>query len=227
MPTSRLQRRNVDSENDDIVFSSQVPEMIFQHMTEARKYHILDLGPPVQENVTLFSGQNIRHYIDDLQSSLDVFSETLIDVDASDISSHCFGAKEFAQFLPYSADTRFDVILLWDLPNYLNEQSIEALVSHLGQYCRRGALLYFLVYIHKEMPIRPSRMHFQNLEQVVYYPRLPIEECSPRYTPKHLEKMMSGFTIYRLYLLGNGLQEHVFRFEKPLDRPNLTIIGNR
>lgn len=225
MSIPRLQHRNVYSESDDVAFSSHVPEMIFQHMGEDKKFHILDLGPPIQENVTLFSNRNIRHYIDDLQSSLDLSSETLVDDEASGLSSRCFGAKEYAQFLPYSPDTRFDVILLWDLLNYLNEKSIEALISHLGQFCRRGTLLHFLVYIHKGMPKYPSRMHFQNVESVVYHPRLPIEGCSPRYSPKHLEKIMSGFTIYRLYLLGNGLQEHVFRFEKPLDRPNLTILG--
>ena len=222
MSTSNPLQQLTVSDNDGSTFSSRVPETISQHMGEDRKYHILDLGPPTQENVIFFSQRNIRHYIDNLQGSLNLKADSLSDIDDD---SRNFGIDEFERILPYSNDILFDVILLWDLPNYLNEKSIDALIRHLGQFCRRGALLYFLVYSQKEMPVYPARMHFEDVDHLNYLPQLPIEKRSPRYSPKQLEKLMAGFTIYRLFLLGNGLQEHVFRFEKPLERPNLTILG--
>ena len=224
MSRSSSEYRNLGLQTGDLVFSSRVPEMIFQHMGEERKYHILDLGPPTQENVTLFSKPNVKFYIDDLRGNLSS-SRPDLEFGVSSLRALKFSATELSQLLPYSPDTRFDVILLWDLLNYFNETSIEALISHLGQFCRRGALLYFLTSTHREMPTRPARMYFQNKNQVKYSSQSPIEECSPRYSPKHLEQIMSGFTISRLYLLANGLQEHLFRFEKPLDHPNLTILG--
>jgi len=223
MSTSPTLRQLTVSDSDESIFTSRAPETIFQSMSEDRKYHILDLGPPIQENVIFFSQRNTKHYIDNLQGSMDLTADS---ISGSGDASHQLSVEEFERFLPYSNDVRFDVILLWDLPNYLSEKSIEALIKHLGKFCRRGALLYFLVYSQKEMPIHPARMHFEDIDHLYYQPQLPIKEHSPRYSPKQLEKLLTGFTIYRLFLLGNGLQEHVFRFEKPLDRPNLTILGN-
>lgn len=106
-----------------------------------------------------------------------------------------------------------DIVLCWDLPNYLTLPALKALMRSIGQRCRGGTIAHALIYYaEREMPASPGLF-------------VPTEHCgltdlsepgpwidAPRYSPEALADNMAGFAIDRARLLSNGMQEFLFRF---------------
>lgn len=106
-----------------------------------------------------------------------------------------------------------DIVLCWDLPNYLELPALKALMRSIGHRCRGGTLAHALIYYaERDMPGSPGRF-------------VPTEHCglmdlsdtsdwvqAPRYSPEELGDHMAGFAIDRARLLSNGMQEFLFRF---------------
>ena len=72
-----------------------------------------------------------------------------------------------------------------------------------------GSRLYFL--IHHSAEIAETAPAFElELDDVLHYSTDACTRAAPRYPPKQLEQLMPGFEIEKLYLMSNGLQEHLF-----------------
>lgn len=105
-----------------------------------------------------------------------------------------------------------DLILCWDLPNYLTLDALSALMHAVGRRARPGAVAHALIcYADREMRDSPGRFVPTSDGELTDFGTPGLAVAAPRYSPEDLQKNMGPFVIDRARLLRNGMQEYQFR----------------
>ena len=167
-----------------------------------RKMTVLDLGSTVGSNVEFLSQFGCKLFIEDLYTA---HSTRVPSGEGGDLA----GPQFFAEFLSLPEDTRFDVILAWDLFNYLNRKELPAFAEQLRKYTNSGALLFSLISYHKTIPAQPYRFKIKDEQHLVYDRRTSGERPSPRLAPAEVTNLLKGFRVDRSFLLKHGIQEYL------------------
>lgn len=111
-------------------------------------------------------------------------------------------------------DDAIDVVFCWDLPNYLTLSALSALMSAIGRRARTGALAHVLIsYAECDMKEHPCRFVPTADGELIDHSATSAAIVAPRYSPEDLGKSMGRFAIDRARLLGNGMQEFLFRLD--------------
>ena len=169
----------------------------------ADRRHVLDLGRPCGENVQFFSGLNYKVTIADFFDSLTEAAVT------ARRGPEPFGAA-CTDLLGFTKETRFDLVLVWDLFNYLSLDEIGVLMLHLGRYCAVSARLLALVSIYQRIPDRPFRCFALSSGRVRYECETAGERESPRHREPDLLTRLAGFEVETSLLLKGGMREYGF-----------------
>jgi hypothetical protein len=163
---------------------------------------VLDLGPALGANVAFFGGRPCSLYIADLPHSL---------FDAG-MAPPPRRRGAFAQMLERDlpTDQKFDIILAWDLLNYLEIEEIGDLSRCLAGMSHADASLFALIATHKTMPARPSVFRIADPERLSYRLDSGAQRAAPMWKEPDLRRAMADFEIETTYLLRNGMQEYLF-----------------
>jgi len=175
---------------------------LLDELPEDRSSRVLDLGSASGRNVDFLSQYACKIQIEDLYASLPV-----ADGEAPEVP------PPFERILVFDPAAQFDVILAWDLLDYLDRESIRALVSYLARFCRPNSLLLAFSSTQKEIAERPVRFRFVDGDTLEYDLDSPNKRTGPRYTPRDLTHMFAGFRVQQSFLLKNGIQEYLFARE--------------
>src|SRR6185295_237015 len=167
-----------------------------------RRVTVLDLGSAVGGNVEFLSQYGCKMFIEDLYAALSTRKGS---GEEDDIA----GPEFFAEFLSLPEDTRFDVVLAWDLFNYLRRKELAYFGEQLRRYTRPGALAFALMSYHKQIPAQPFRFKIQDEEHLIYDRRTAAERPSPRFVPSEITGLLKGFRVDRSFLLQHGIQEYL------------------
>jgi hypothetical protein len=162
---------------------------------------VLDLGPAAGANVSFFAELNCKLFIADFNSSL--FGAT----NPADRAT----ALEHALARDIPAGESFELILLWDLLDYLDDAEIRILATRLRPVCHEKTLLYAMISIRKEIPDRPSRFEIRDAGSISYSPGSQLQRASPLHKEPDLAKLMPDFEVESTFLLRHGVQEYLFR----------------
>ena len=109
-------------------------------------------------------------------------------------------------------DDGIDLVFCWDLPNYLTLDALSAFMAAIERRARPGALAHALIfYAGRDMKERPGRWIPTAEGDLVDSGAPGATTAAPRYSPEDLGKHMGRFAIDRARLLGNGMQEFLFR----------------
>ena len=184
--------------------SLALPDLLSQ-LHPDRRLHILDLGPAIGSNVAFWTGRHLCTVeVADLYPSLVAASRA--DPDAA-----------MAAALPDNGSRPFDVVLAWDVFNYLDRPRLAALGARLAARSRPGTLLLALLWTGKEIPAEPGRFLIQDDSHLVYGVDLARTRPGPRYRPSEIAAVTRGFATDRSFLLRHGVQEYLLVRER--DRP--------
>ncbi|HWM27996.1 MAG TPA: hypothetical protein VNQ14_06030 [Woeseiaceae bacterium] len=184
--------------------------LLVEQLDADRRSVVLDLGAVSSPMLSLLAGSHCRVEIADLAS----------DGGIERMNSATPGDDDLVQIaeslLPkHRADAdAVDVVLCWDLPNYLKPEAMSALMSAIAGRARPGARAHALiVYSERSMPDRPGR--FVPIEDLKLVNRgaSATQIQAPRYSPESLGRIMGRFTIDQGRLLANGMQEFLFRLQ--------------
>lgn len=178
--------------------------LIGARLQDYPRSRVLDFGLPTANKLDYFSSGGARIFWNNLPGGV---GDVLRNGSHGDLP-RVGDLKQF--FLPGDSE-RFDVILLWD---YLEHVSFPAARDLLGQLLERfspGCWIYFLISQSSAVPERPAEIDI-TLDQCLRYTTVPETRTAPRYAPKVMEQAMPGFQILKLYLMRNGVQEHLFRY---------------
>jgi SAM-dependent methyltransferase len=179
---------------------------LFQKLRSDRKCHVLDLGTSVGINVEFLTEFASKIYIEDLYSTLD--SSWVAAQNGELVEEPPFG-----EWLPFPKNTRFDIILSWNVLDYLKSEDIRALIRYLNDFCRPGTLLFALSSRLKEIPARPTQFKILDEQTLMYMFESSQMRPSPRHTPLDFTHMMVGFRVHNSFLLKHGMQEYLFIHE--------------
>lgn len=105
-----------------------------------------------------------------------------------------------------------DLVFCWDLPNYMELEALSGLMAGIAGRARPGAIAHALIYYSgRDMPGRPGRFVPDAGGDLTDHRPAGEAIPAPRYSPEDLGRSMGGFGIDRARLLGNGMQEFLFR----------------
>lgn len=173
-------------------------------LQQPRRYHILDLGPAVGANVQFLSSRlACKLTIEDL------FGHPSLTHCSKPVGPHALqGVLEHFN-IAYS-NICFDVILGWDLFNYLEYDAISSLSQTVRGSCQPGTLMFLLILTHNEIPAQPMRFRIIKGTHLAYERGSKAMIPGPQRTPGRIESIMPGFHLWRSFLLRNGVQESIF-----------------
>ncbi|MEE4297095.1 MAG: hypothetical protein V2J20_10840 [Wenzhouxiangella sp.] len=164
---------------------------------------VLDLGNIRSGTVELFATYRCRL---DIANLPDVLPLPGVE-DDPDVRS-----RVLASVLTVHDREPLDLVLCWNLLNYLDREDIRQLIELLAPRLKAGTRLHALMeYASPLMPATPGawvpdtngRLHASQVDEE--------QTDSPRYKPKELERLMPQLKPERTVLLGNGLQEFLFK----------------
>jgi len=178
---------------------------------------VLDLGGPCQTLLDrLRATRPCRVEIADLVSNNELDAINAID------SIEDEGPSRIRQLLPGGNDEPLDLILCWDLPNYLTLKALTLLIDALAPRVAPDCRLHMLIaYSTREMASMPGRYiptPDGNLTQILTSDELAE---APRYSPEDIGSALADFAYERGVLLSNGMQECVYVWPETrgVDRP--------
>jgi len=172
------------------VHSSVGFNIAYNQVQGRRRLSVLDLGSAYASNLPFLS-QSVRS----LHIEIEDLYETLSSFDYFDPGEPRSYDAVYRYLFPYGDDTRFDLILAWDLFNYLEKIELSGLIKHLDRFCHPGTLLFSMISTNRYIPERPIRF------QIVDSERLRIDD---------LNRMMPCFRLFSSFRLRNGFKEYIF-----------------
>ena len=167
-----------------------------------RKLQVLDLGSAVGSNVEFLSQFGCKLFIEDLYTALSTRTP-------GDGEGDLAGPGVFAEFLSIPPETRFDVILAWDLFDYLQRKELATFSEQLRSFTSRGALIFSLISYNKTIPAQPYRFRIHDDQHLIYDRRTNAERPSPRLAPAEVTNLLKGFRVDRSFLLKHGISEYL------------------
>lgn len=181
--------------------TSGILPMICQVVRESSRCNLVDLGTSSTDNCMIFSQAGARVYIDTSRRNLR--SEVVLNSE--------LGPSDVDEVFDYCPDA-IDVLLFWNILDYLTLETVEHLMRRISGVMRPGGLVYAMVSQQRYIPLHPASIDIV-AENRLHFRHGPLEKEGPHYAPKQLEQRMPGCHIEKLYLMQNGVQEHLFLFE--------------
>jgi S-adenosylmethionine:diacylglycerol 3-amino-3-carboxypropyl transferase len=177
-------------------------------LEETDRHVVLDLGTASTEMLALLGRSRTRAEIVDLAhfGSIERLNTTEPGPDLTAVAN---------TLLPSARpDDGVDLVFCWDLLNYLNLHALSALMEAIARRARPGALAHALIfYAERDMSASPGRYVPTADAELVSLGAPSTTIAAPRYSPEDLARSMGGFQIDRARLLGNGMQEFLFRLD--------------
>ena len=181
--------------------------LLVDDLDSAGRHVVLDLGAASTPMLSLLARSGCRVEIADLASHGGV-ERLNAETPAEEL------AEIAASLLPVHRDDAdaVDIVLCWDLPNYLTPAGLSALMRAIAVRSHPGTLAHALiVYSERSMPERPGRFVPAEDSSLVNRGASTAEIKAPRYSPEDLGRIMGRFCVDRARLLANGMQEFLFR----------------
>ena len=176
---------------------------LLQNLDEERRWVVLDLGQARRQTVALFDGLRCRLDVVDL-------ADDLADLNREDDEA---ARRARAQSLVTPRhEEPLDLVLCWDLLNYLERPALKTLMACIAKRTRSGAHVHALMcYSTPKMPAVPSHHIPTHDLSLIVIPATGELRNAPRYTPEDLALCMPAYRMDRAMLLRNGMQEFLFR----------------
>jgi hypothetical protein len=204
---SRAIALNASPQRPAAVDPLSVNAPLFRRLVEGlspdRRAVVLDLGLARAETVALFSPFRCRLDVADLADGLD---ELIAEPDPALLP------ERVEALLPPRRSEPTDIVLCWDLLNYLPRPALTALMDNLASRSRPGTWVHFMVvYSGTRMAARPNHYAPRSDGTLLTIPVTRTEREAPRYSSEDLSRCLRGYTAESSVLLRNGMQECLYR----------------
>jgi len=103
----------------------------------------------------------------------------------------------------------YDLVLAWDVFNYLDADAIRRVVAGLEKLCEPGAGLFAIISTSELMSARPIVYRIIDHERLEYRPLTPERRPGARLTAAAMHRFLGRFEIERSFVLRHGVLELV------------------
>jgi len=180
---------------------------LFRSVTECletgKRRVILDLCSARGQTIAFLNRYRCRLDIADLGDGLDKLNAETDRGRLADLAESMLPARHYETT---------DIVLCWDLLNYLERPALTAVMAGVAARAATGTLVHALiVYADSHMPARPGNYAVLDDQQLCGLSSYTEERAAPRYSPEDLKKCLAGYVMDHAVLLSNGMQEFLFR----------------
>jgi hypothetical protein len=193
-------------QSEPVVHNSLGLQALCQRLRDIAGCGILELGPARNGNIQFWSQWSPSIYVADLRASLPL--PVLLSEDP-DVPGH-----DWAHILGLPDNGGFDVILAWDLFNYLDLAAISGLMRYLRRFCRQETVLFTMIYDQKQMPDEITVYRIKDDAHLIYENSSSKMKDCPRHQPRVLSAALSQFRTSNSFRLRNGIIEYLFAYEE-------------
>lgn len=192
---------------------------IFSEIIDSQNKSILDLGEMRAGTFNFFSSRNCHFLSENLREFIIEYQQ--------DPSSHF--KDKIDQFLRFDQqEKKFDVVLMWDLLNYLSLDQVIEIFDRLKPFCNENALVHTFTYMTKSIPTKPARVTILDNEHITVDIKKPLKPNQYKHTSLSLVKNIADFmmetNLFSNTNLKTGIKEDLLRFVPHLQnqQKNLT-----
>lgn len=171
-----------------------------------KKTLIMDLGSANKANLGFFSEYSCKIYIENIYELI---------IDAIKENEKCDNDQnpDFNSLYFCKQPTKVDVILCWELLNYIPIKFLPGFIKSLSRFMKPGGNLHCFIATQAFMSTQALEYQIINdktmqREEFVSEQRMK----SPRYNQMALYKLMPDFTVIKSVLHRNGMQEYLFKY---------------
>jgi SAM-dependent methyltransferase len=176
---------------------------------------VLDIGSTSANNIRFFTAKGHKNYSEDLlRASLDPELRCKDDAGNTVIDS-----KKFLEENLVYANSLFDIVLCWNLPDYMEESLVKPTVDRLWSVLKPGGLLLAFFHTRDAGPdSKCYRYHVTGtdmleMQEVKLAPpgRPSGEKESPRlqrvFNNRHIENLFRDFSSIKFFLARDAIRE--------------------
>jgi hypothetical protein len=192
------------SEPEVVVQNSLGLKALCQKLEGISGLKVLELGPARSANIEFWSRYGSCIFIADLRAGLPL---PFLAEDQQ------FPESEWDRILGLPEGRFYDVILAWDLLNYIELSTLPSLISYLSRFCRPGTILFFLIFDQPQMPEKITVYRIVDEQHIAYENGSVGKRVCPRHQPRALTKLLSQFQASDSFRLKNGIMEYLFTCE--------------
>ena len=193
--------------SSEVVFASPALKLIARQIAGARRSDILDLGTPRGANIDYLSQFPCVLHFGDLPRALNEDPGMSAPEEERDVDA------VVGRVIEYKESVRFDAVFVWNLFDYLDALTIQAVMRRMGDYCRTGTLLYLMTSNGETIPDQPGNFTIVDEKHLRFQPGGIGTRDGMRYSPRGLERIMPGFRLRHSFLLANDMQDYLFSHE--------------
>lgn len=180
---------------------------IYNEVKSSTRNRVLDLGPMSQGTFQFFSQLSCKIHFENLD-------EFIVECGEQPLDQALVQLREFLS--PHKDEEKFDIILAWDLFNYMELPLIQALLNQLNKYCKKDTLLHWVKYVGQDIPEAPRRFHIIDR----YFVQFAEETvCSRRVGHHQTASLLKALPEYYMHNtlmhvdgMHHGIAEHVLRY---------------
>jgi len=172
---------------------SRCLKIIREQLQDCSRAHVLDLAKVCNNNLQFLSQLNCKVYLSDIYDHLDLIN-----------------SNQLQKLIISPDNTKFDLILCWDLLNYLTVPQLEILLQHLQRQSNENALLHFFIRDQANMPALPYTFRILENDNIQIDNQSNEETICPRHSLRKLKQLLMEFSSKQGSLLNNGLQEYIW-----------------
>jgi hypothetical protein len=176
---------------------------------------VLDMGATSAGNIRFFTGKGHKIYSEDLLASA---LDPALRIQDSD-GNPALDSKKFLDENLVYPNARFDVVLCWNLPDYMEESLVKPTIDRLWSLMKPGG--YLLAFFHTRDAGPDSicyRYHVTGtdlleMQEVKVAPpgRSASEKKSPRlqrvFNNRHIENLFRDFVSIKFFLARDAIRE--------------------
>ena len=183
-------------------FRSRALTYLLEGRPKGAPWQVLDLGPPSQANLSFFAQLGASYTVEDLYRSI------LPCYQGASIRTDCI--ESLPNLLEFNSERRFDLVLAWDLLNFLPRESHEILASRLAPHCHEGTYIYALLTMEDKIPQTPGKVVILD-DKTIELRNWETDRTRPslKHTSSVLSDSMAPFVVDKTYLLKVHMQEYL------------------
>jgi len=191
------------TDSEIYIHSSPGLRSLCQRFQDMTTLDLLELGPARGCNIEFWSRFSNSIFVADLRASLPLppLEEELE-----------YPESEWHRILDLPAGRYFDIILAWDLMNYIEAAALPGFINHLNRYCKQGTILFTMLIDQPQMPEDSCVFRIIDEENLGYETSGSSLRSCPRLQPRVLENTMQGFRTSDRYRLRHGIIEYLFYY---------------
>ncbi len=196
------------SQEAGVAINSPILFDLLNSLSQDAHHEILDICPASQGVIDAFSHYDCKLYLPGCVNALCEMT-----AEEYDTANSLYRAFTRALGLTKKQNAALNVILLWDLPNYLDKGIMRGLIDYLSHHMHENVKLHFYIHSQQHMPATPASYTILPEGKVWLENRSETTVKSPLYFQEALLTLFQPFKVKRSMLLASGLKEYILALE--------------